>query len=97
MHDHLTKLYPPEQARSLQEGLQNLATDFAAAHPDLAGQARGLTADQSEVLLIAYGDQVKPRSGSPLKGLLEFMNQRLSGITGLHCPISLTLQTTALA
>ena len=84
MHDHLTKLYPPEQARSLQEGLQNLATDFAAAHPDLAGQARGLTADQSEVLLIAYGDQVKPRSGSPLKGLLEFMNQRLSGLTGLH-------------
>ena len=71
MHNHLTQLYSPEQAKSLQERLLNLAQEFAAAHPELAGQARGLTADQSEVLLIAYGDQVKPRVGSPLQGLLE--------------------------
>lgn len=84
MHHHLTKLYPPEQAQSLEGRLRKLGREFAAAHPNLANQDRGLTADQSEVLLIAYGDQVKPGAGSPLKGLLEFMTERLPGFTGLH-------------
>lgn len=84
MYQHLTQLYPPEQAESLQERLKKLAGEFAAAHPNLANQVRGLTADQSEVLLIAYGDQVKDRSGPPLRGLLEFMKERLGGFTGLH-------------
>ncbi len=81
---HLNKLYSPAQAESLNLRLQKLADDFARENPELSSEPRGLTADQSEILLIAYGDQVQPALGTPLYGLLCFMRERLPGVTGLH-------------
>lgn len=84
MKKHLDKLYPSPQADELERRLQDLATKFAAENPELAAQPRGLTADQSEVLLIAYGDQVLSESETPLRALRSFMQERLPGVTGLH-------------
>jgi len=80
----LENLYSNHEATVLKEKLDALISRFRAENPELAGEKRGLTADQSEVLLIAYGDQVRSEDRSPLLGLKQFMEQRLEGITGLH-------------
>jgi glycosidase len=84
MHHHLSTLYPPSQIESLAQRLEKLAADFARENPELSRQSRGLVADQSEVLLIAYGDQVTRGAITPLNSLLSFMQERLPGVTGLH-------------
>ncbi len=79
---HLHRIYPDRLADEYLPRLVERLNAFRRAHPE-AGSGRLF--DQTDVVLITYGDQVR-ESGTPtLETLRKFLGAHLAGvITGVH-------------
>lgn len=81
---HLTRLYGEAVAGPATSRLVELLESFLSSHP------RGVPAgpapfDETDVLLVAYGDQVREPGEAPLVTLRRFLGRHTGGVvSGLH-------------
>lgn len=79
---HLEVLYGPDTAAEVTPRLAGLCAAFAAR---LADRPRRRGVDESDVLLITYGDQVREHDRRPLETLRRFLSDHLADLTsGVH-------------
>ena len=79
--DHLEFLYGDEEAARAAAEIEAKLARFAVEHP--REPVRRL--DSSDALLITYGDQFREAGVPPLRSLLAFCDQFLSGaVSGVH-------------
>jgi glycosidase len=79
--DHLVFLYGDEDAPRAAAEIESKLAQFAVHHP--AAPKRRL--DSSDALLITYGDQFREAGVAPLRSLLAFCDEFLSGaVSGVH-------------
>jgi len=79
----LSRLYPEPEAGRTYQRLAALLTEHLAEHPPPAHQ-RALF-DETDVVLITYGDQVTEPGQAPLATLADFLDTHVAGtITGVH-------------
>ncbi len=83
LHEHLERIYGPEVATEVHPRFMKLmaeAADRCARRP-----RRDRVVDESDVLLITYGDHVQSSRRRPLESLREFIEKYLAGIvSGVH-------------
>ena len=85
IRDHLAFLYGRERGRICYAGLEAILALFyqrrmASKRPTPGGQL-----DQTDALLITYGDQIKEPGRPPLQNLGQFLEQHIKGIiSGVH-------------
>ncbi|CAN5180573.1 alpha-amylase family glycosyl hydrolase [soil metagenome] len=75
---HLEILYPPRDAREAEAALVEVLAPWFADRP-IPNPPRELL-DQSDVVLITYGDQLRAPGEPPLRTLRQFVHQRLAGL-----------------
>ena len=79
---HLVRIYGDERARATSVRLRELLETFAKQHP---ATARSRLFDEADVVLIAYGDQVREPGEAPLETLRRFLLRHTGGtVSGLH-------------
>lgn len=79
--NHLVFLYGDEDAPRVAAEIESKLAQFAVHHP--AAPQRRL--DSSDALLITYGDQFREAGVAPLRSLLAFCDEFLSGaVSGVH-------------
>src|SRR5579875_1174138 len=69
--DHLAFLYGPARARAIELRLRQMLSEHQARHRPSDGARRELT--HGDVLVIAYGDQVRRPGEAPLRTLGSFL------------------------
>jgi glycosidase len=75
-------LYPECDRESLVIRLEALAAEFRGPH-DVARREEPF--DETDVVLITYGDQVREPATPPLRTLHDFLRRRFAGVvTGVH-------------
>lgn len=85
LRGHLEKLYPSDVAGSVLGRLWEIIGRFRSTHPRLADDRRAGPFDETDVWLIAYGDQVRAPGQPPLETLRTFLEGRVAGaVRGLH-------------
>jgi sucrose phosphorylase len=86
LRDHLHAIYPQRQADETLGRLLDMLSAFRQAHPALAQSAvEGGRVDESTLLLITYGDQVREPGAAPLKSLHELLVEQAGDLlTGVH-------------
>ena len=81
---HLEVLYPAAQVDTTLPRLLDLVEGFRAENPLIAIPRQALF-DETDVVLITYGDQVREPGRPPLETLRHFLNAHLGRVlTGLH-------------
>jgi sucrose phosphorylase len=84
LRGHLERLYPADVVEPLLARLWEAIERFRGTHPRLAVRSRHRF-DESDVWLIAYGDQVRQAGVPPLETLRQFLDARAGGVVrGLH-------------
>jgi glucosylglycerate phosphorylase len=84
VHAHLRRIYDAPTADATAARLLTLVSEFAARHPGLGRRGRELF-DQTDVMLIAYPDQVRQPGEAPLVTLRRFLDAHVRDtVTGLH-------------
>lgn len=84
LRDHLARIYGDDPAARTLPRVLALLREFADAHPEITSREPRLF-DQSDVVLIAYGDQVRESDKPPLRSLRSFLAAHAAGaVTGLH-------------
>jgi sucrose phosphorylase len=79
--EHLTFLYGGDEAASAAAEIESKLAQFAVQHP----RAPWRRLDSSDALLITYGDQFREPGVPPLRSLLAFCDEFLSGaVSGVH-------------
>lgn len=82
---HLTALHPAPQAEEALARLVPRLEEFARAHPGLREADRRSRLDESDVILITYGDQVQEPDRPPLQSLDELLTAQVGDLlTGVH-------------
>jgi glucosylglycerate phosphorylase len=85
LEQHLDALYPPAEARSTLERLRARLEDFSQRHPGLRTSPARVSLDQSDVIVITYGDQVQEEGKPPLQSLDELLVEQAGEfVTGVH-------------
>ncbi|MGH8792210.1 MAG: sugar phosphorylase [Stackebrandtia sp.] len=83
IRSHLARIYGPEVAEGILPRL--LETMGRFARRDRAVAARETLFDETDVVLIAYGDQVREHGRPPLEVLGDFLDAHVGdAVTGLH-------------
>lgn len=83
--EHLAFLYGEERAPILEQRLLAILARWRAALPHASTPRRKLALTPADVLLIAYGDQVRAPGEKPLRTLADFAAQHLrSVVSGVH-------------
>ncbi len=85
--EHLTFLYGEQRTRSLIPQIHTLIEGFKHNYPQLytPNNEKDVLFDQSDVILITYGDQITEFNRPPLLTLAEFLRTHLKGIiSGVH-------------
>jgi sucrose phosphorylase len=83
LRDSLDRLYPADEAADAHERLLAILSAHVAAHP--ARRRRSTLFDETDVVLITYGDQVREPGRAPLAALGDFLETHVAGtITGVH-------------
>ena len=80
LKERLAKLYQPHDAAFLAEAIEHEIETFAAGYLQ---QERGRLWDQSDVMLITYGDSIRTGDTLPLETLRAFLEQRLRGFVNI--------------
>jgi glucosylglycerate phosphorylase len=84
LHAHLVRLYGDDLARRTTPRLVTLLERFVREHPPTS-DGRREPFDETDVVLISYGDQVRESDRPPLQTLRELLLQYVgSVIPGLH-------------
>lgn len=82
---HLNALYPAPQAEEALERLVQRLEEFGGAFPELREVPAGRRVDETDVILITYGDQVQEPDKLPLQSLDEFLTSHVGNVlTGVH-------------
>jgi glycosidase len=84
---HLTFLYGPETGAAYWDKLHQTLSRFVRRNPDLSkpDTASGERLDESDAILITYGDQITEPGVAPLQTLGAFLEEHLEGvISGVH-------------
>lgn len=79
LRGHLDVLYPPAQAEDAHRRLCERLERFRAANPRPAPAERF---DQTDVMVIAYGDMVQAEGEPPLRTLRGFLDDHVSDLLG---------------
>lgn len=83
LRGHLTGIYGDEAGGATLLRLVEVLQSFQRDHPH-AARPRALF-DETDVILIAYGDQVREPDHPPLRSLRRFLNAHIGGaVSGLH-------------
>ena len=80
LKERLAKLYQPHDTDFLTEAIEHEIETFAAGYLQ---QERGRLWDQSDVMLITYGDSIRTGDTLPLETLRAFLEQRLRGVVNI--------------
>jgi len=84
LHEHLARVYGETVAGETTPRLVAMLEDFARRHPQLASADRALF-DETDVVLITYGDQVREPGRPPLETLRDFLTDHLGRtVSGVH-------------
>jgi glucosylglycerate phosphorylase len=84
LHRHLATIYDDAAAADVLPRLQQILEGFLRENP-LIAVPRGALFDQSDVVLITYGDQVRERGRAPLETLHMFLNAHVGRVlSGVH-------------
>ncbi len=79
----LERLYPPDVAADTLARLASLLEEHLGVHAP--GEQRRRLFDETDVVLITYGDQVTEPGRAPLATLTDFLADQVEGvITGVH-------------
>lgn len=85
LREHLESLYPPDQAEYALERCVSMLEEFAAAHPKLRTDGQPERVDETDVVLITYGDQIQEPAAPPLQTLDEVLTEQAGDVlTGVH-------------
>src|SRR5579875_342164 len=76
--DHLTFLYGPAQARAIEPRLRRILSEHQVQRGPTGRARRELT--HRDVLVIAYGDQVRKAGEAPLRTLGSFLEAHAGNI-----------------
>ena len=79
---HLTILYGPERGTACSDKLSPMLGRFAQRNPGLIkpDSSSGDRLNESDAILITYGDQLTEPKKPPLQSLGEFLEQHLGGV-----------------
>jgi glucosylglycerate phosphorylase len=77
IHEYLSRLYTPEQARSTYRRLQEIMERRSENLPEVSGDE---PFSERDVILITYGDSLRRPGEMPLQTLHRFARDRLSGV-----------------
>ena len=81
LREHLVRLYGEGRAGATMQRLVQLLEGFSSA----ASQHSARLFDETDVVLIAYGDQVQEPGEAPLSTLRSFLGRHTRGVvSGLH-------------
>lgn len=84
LRGHLQRLYPAGAVTPVLDRLWDAAERFRSTHARLEARS-GHLFDETDVWLIAYGDQVREPGEPPLATLRQFLEARVGGaVRGLH-------------
>jgi glucosylglycerate phosphorylase len=84
LHDHLRRIYGDAVAGATAPRLLQRLERFRRVHPGVAAPRPELF-DQTDVILSAYGDQVREPGAPTLQTLRRFLSEHTGGaVTGLH-------------
>lgn len=84
LYQHLRRIYEAPTAEATAAQLAGMLAEFTARHPGLGRPGRELF-DQTDVMLIAYPDQVRQQGEATLVTLRRFLDAHVRGaVTGLH-------------
>ncbi|HYN89958.1 MAG TPA: alpha-amylase family glycosyl hydrolase, partial [Ardenticatenaceae bacterium] len=82
---HLDALYTEDEVEAMLGRLLVRLEEFARAHPELRDAPTAFPLDQTDVILITYGDQVREPDKAPLRSLDEFLTTHVHGfVSGVH-------------
>jgi sucrose phosphorylase len=87
LHRHLSRIYGEPRASPTSERLAAMLAKFADSRPGTSHMPDRWTTpfDESDVVLIAYGDQVTEPGQAPLATLRRFLARHTKGVvSGLH-------------
>lgn len=83
LRDHLARIYGEDMAVATLPRLLGVLERFEREHPH-AG-TRGELYDETDVVLITYGDQVREPDRAPLETLADFLDAHVgSAVSGVH-------------
>lgn len=83
LRDHLTRIYGGDRSEPLSGRFLALVENAVARRPEAAETP--VLYDQTDVVLIAYGDQVSEPGSPPLATLRTFLDRHTDGaVSGLH-------------
>lgn len=84
LREHLSRVYGDDLAAATLPRLMNLLDRFVERHPEPPGRGDE-PFDETDVVLISYGDQVHEPGRPPLETLHQFLaTHAVPGISGLH-------------
>jgi sucrose phosphorylase len=84
IHQLLNVVYAPELAQETYESLMHMVEAYRTQHPATGSESSTLY-DQSDIMLITYGDSLNKQGQTPLQTLATFANDYLrEGFSGIH-------------
>lgn len=86
IREKLEFIYGRETGADTSRRLEVMIDSWRKKLPEIPGVADGgIPADQSDAIMITYGDNIQREGDAPLAALKEFADQRLKGVvSGIH-------------